>query len=99
MSRLTQKLLDDIESDIQGSCQSLQQVADYYLEEALNIEYDDLSSAEEIQLIEYVEQRHFTCAECGWWCEVGDYADIQPDPTNGDICSDCGKSYDDEDKE
>jgi hypothetical protein len=45
------------------------------------------------ELCDRVDQLVFLCEECGWWCEVGDYAKVQNNH-NGDICSNCGEDED-----
>lgn len=95
MSRITTEILDEVERSVQGTCESLQShfnsCADYY---KYNFEFEDLTYEEELEVIKYVEERHFECAQCGWWCETGDWAENQPNDSNGDICTSCGAEND-----
>ena len=97
MSRLTQEMLDHVERAVQGTCQSLMEnfdrTADFY---NFGFEFDDLTAEEEMQVIGYVEDRHFECHECGWWCEAGDYNMEACEATGENICSQCGEEYNNE---
>lgn len=45
----------------------------------------------EIDVCLVVDNITFHCVCCGWWCEVGDYAEID---TNGEeVCSSCEDDY------
>ena len=37
-----------------------------------------------------IDDQIFLCAECGWWCEAGDYNQEACEATGEDFCSECG---------
>lgn len=47
-----------IVDELQGTCGSLDEVAEYYGLDAMTTE----------GLTEYVDERIFCCTVCGWWC-------------------------------
>jgi hypothetical protein len=70
----------------QGTCMSEQEVLCHIdLEE---FQADDLDWC-------IIEDIVFLCNDCGWWCEVGDWA-TQENICEENICSDCGGNYDDD---
>ena len=93
MIKLTDEQIQLIAEDLQGTGKLLDQaICDITDEEA-----EGLDEIENWQaLCDRVDQLVFLCECCGWWCEVGDYAEIQENP-NGDVCSDCGPDEEDED--
>jgi hypothetical protein len=97
MNRLTEEMLEQVANAVQGTCRSLEQnfdqCADFY---NFGFEFEDLNVVEETLLCDYIDNRYFECAGCGWWCEVGDYAENQNNPS-GDICSDCNEEEDEND--
>ena len=95
---LTEAQINEILDTIQGSCMSLEQAIALVTEDPDTGEcISDLSElANEQELHDAVDRSHFVCAECGWWCEAGDYAEVQENP-NGDVCSDCGPEEEEED--
>ena len=94
MSRLTPEILAIVERTVQGTCQSLMvnfdQASEYY---EWGFDFDDLTAAEEEELCEYIDNLHFECSECGWWCEAGDYNIAACEATGENICSQCGSDY------
>lgn len=58
MTTLRIKVLDKVITDLRGTCQTLESVAEYWGAGELSIE--DL---------EYIESEIFLCNGCGWWCE------------------------------
>ena len=95
---LTQAEIKEIVEDLQGTCKSLDQAICDVVDQRVG--NDRIYGLEGVvnwtQLCSYLDDRLFLCAKCGWWCEAGDYAEHQPDPDNGDICSDCGEDYEGE---
>lgn len=83
---LTEKQIEEVVNFIQGSCESLDNAIAVVTEDTID-GLDGVTNWEE--LCAAVDRAHFLCAQCGWWCEVGDYAETQDNP-NGDICTDCG---------
>lgn len=82
---LSEEQLNNIWNDLQGSCQSLENVLEYY-----EIDPSDLTQAD----YEDLDNLGFNCHQCGWWFEAGDWA--EGDDTDGIICTDCGKDNEDE---
>lgn len=93
MIKLTDEQIQLIAEDLQGTGKLLDQaICDITDEEA-----EGLDEIENWQaLCDRVDQLVFLCEGCGWWCEVGDYAEIQENP-NGDVCSNCGPDEEEED--
>lgn len=90
---LTQEQINEIISDLQGTCQSLDKVIYDVTEGAAN----GLNEvANWMQFCDVLDNIIFMCAECGWWCEAGDYAEVQEDNPDGDVCSDCGPDEEEE---
>ncbi len=96
MRVLTKAEMIAVAEDLQGTCRSIAQAIECVTDGELTDE-DDVVNYKDFYAT--IDNNVFECAECGWWCESGDYADIQPDPANGDICTDCGKNHDDEEDE
>lgn len=83
--RLSTEQMQNIVDDLQGTCQSL----DHACENECGFYPSEIEN--EMQLCDYVDNRLFTCVECGWWYENGDWWSENPDADNGDICSSCGE--------
>lgn len=84
---LTQAEISEVLEYLQGSCHSIEHALDVVTDGEIN----DLSQlANEDELHNEVERMMFLCVQCGWWAEAGDYAEVQPNDGNGDICTDCG---------
>ena len=88
---LTQKEIEEIAYDLQGTCKSIDQaICDVVDQRHTSERIYDLSEVSNWkELCAHVDNVVFECACCGWWCETGDYAEVQDNP-NGDVCSDCG---------
>lgn len=89
---LNQAQINEVLDTIQGSCMSLEQAIAIVTEDPITGESwatgpEDLLNEDELHAA--VDNAHFICGECGWWCEVGDYAENQDGNYNGDICSQC----------
>lgn len=78
------KLLDNIISDLLGTCQSLEKVSQDW--EAGELSIDDLA---------YIESEIFLCDNCGWWCETCE----AHDSWFGEVCDDCYREDDEEEDE
>lgn len=74
-------LAQKVSDNLIGSCTSLEEQIAY-----LGYDENDLP----IEFNYHLDDLCFLCAQCEWWCEAGDYADKQDNPS-GDICSDCGE--------
>lgn len=94
--RLTDERIEQVLSDIQGSCkdfaQAFDETAEFY---NFGFYYDDLDTEELHRFHASLDNTYFECVECGWWNEVGDYAKKQDDPS-GDRCASCGEYDEDE---
>lgn len=75
MSDERKQLLDKIVADLRGTCQDIDEVADYHSAGELTI--DDL---------EYIETWVFLCEGCGWWCDVGE---MRENEDGEHVCEDC----------
>ena len=85
MTILTDTEINEIVDYIQGTCMSLDQAVHDITEGCI----DGVDGAANWrELCDTVDRNHFLCVQCGWWSEVGDYAEVQENPS-GDICSDC----------
>lgn len=93
MRDLTEAEMLAVAEDLQGTCRTIDQAIECVTDGELE-DRDEILN--ERDLCAVIDNNVFECAECGWWCETGDYADVQ-DNVNGDICTDCGKSHEDED--
>jgi len=78
--------IDEIIEYLQGSCKSLDEAVDTF--------YPGLDSMDlEDEHYEAIDNALFLCEECGWWCEVGDYAmDQDMEIVGENICGDCGEN-------
>tara|TARA_R110002167_G_scaffold102793_3_gene266409 strand:- start:2499 stop:2738 length:240 start_codon:yes stop_codon:yes gene_type:complete len=74
---LTQDKLDEICADLQGTCMELEKVLGWH-----GFDYADLSKSD----FDEIDRQVFLCEVCGWWVEVGDYAEDGREYT----CSQCG---------
>ena len=85
---LPEKVLDEIVSRLQGSCDSFDGVVDSVLEEH-GIEGDSMSLRQD----DYyrVDNVIFLCNCCGWWCEAGEAHDQDGE----DVCGDCYEGEED----
>lgn len=92
MRVLTKEEMQAIAEDLVGTPQSIESAFQNVIEDEDVDLFRDVVNDKE--LYETIDNVTFECVECGWWCEAGDYADYQPDPTNGDVCTDCGGSKD-----
>ncbi len=78
---LNDKLMDEILDDLQGTCQSLEDVLDSH-----NMELDDLSMKD----LGYIDDSIFVCDCCGWWYELGE---INPEIENAVVCMNCEEDW------
>ena len=77
------EIAETIAYDLQGTCRSLAEIA-----ESNEVDIDELSSEEEDLLYSVVDNITFECSCCGWWCEVGDWIDVD----NGEnVCTQCAR--------
>lgn len=78
----------EIVDHLQGTCDEIMTYIDNRIEE------DDIDEEwfrkNELQIMDYVDNRIFNCSQCGWWCEAGDWVDQGDDYSGEEICSDCG---------
>ncbi len=67
-------ILDNIIQDLRGTCQVLEEVAEYW-------------GAGELNLLDlqYIESEIFLCCNCGWWCELCEQHEVDGEF----ICDDC----------
>ncbi len=79
-----QDLLDKIIADLRGTCQNLEEVAEYW-------KAGELSLAD----LQYIESEVFQCEGCGWWCSTWE----QHDTGYGILCDDCFNEEMEEDEE
>jgi len=88
MYKLSQEEIREVVDYLQGSCKSIEEA----LIDVTDDKVDGLESLSNWQeLCSAIDDVMFLCAQCGWWCEAGDYAENQPDDCNGDICLECGE--------
>lgn len=89
--RFTDEQINEVVDFIQGSCEPLDAAV-------YSITDGELDSVDQVEnwreLCDTVDRNHFMCVACGWWSEVGDYAEVQ-DNASGDVCSDCGSEEED----
>ena len=83
---LSQEELNELIAYLLGSCKSvdeaLNDITEGKVESAYEVDNED-------EMYSQIDQVTFECVQCGWWCEAGDYAEVQDNPC-GDICTDCG---------
>lgn len=86
MKTLTDMQLDQIVTDIQGACSTLDDVVRSVTDE----QYCENDLTEEDH--DYLFNHIFLCATCGWWYEIVEMSDS---PQSGeDVCNDCGEDED-----
>ncbi len=90
---LTQDEISEVVNGLQGTCQTIDNIINMYIADDDIEGVDDISN--EMELCDAIDNALFECATCGWWCEAGDYAENQNNPS-GDICSDCNEDEEDE---
>lgn len=74
---IDEDLLDEIITDLMGTCRDIDDVLNDY-----DIEFDDL----EDEHFSYIDDTIFCCDQCGWWFEISDSNDYE----NGMlICNHC----------
>jgi hypothetical protein len=81
--RLSPEQMQKLVDHLQGTCMSLEQGLYECFELECSSEVEN-----ELEMCDYLDNSLFLCVACGWWCECGDYAENQSNPS-GDICSDC----------
>lgn len=74
----TERRINEIVEHLQGTCLSLNSA----LTE---------SEQNDNELLLAIEQEIFLCAQCGWWCEVGE---AKAGDGEEDICEDCYEEND-----
>ena len=70
---------------LQGTCKSLEEGIDTVAEGNDHDRFDGFSEKEIDHAM--LDDAIFVCADCGWWCEAGDWGEETTD--NGDVCSNC----------
>lgn len=76
--KLSLEQLNNIIYDLQGSCQSIDEVINYYTNfDFTSLDLDDLY---------YIDEHIFNCVTCGWWFEISEMSDSEDIET---ICKDC----------
>lgn len=75
------ELLDEVISDLMGTCSNLKTALDNQ-----GISEDDQEA------LEYIDGEIFLCSECGWWCENYERNSFEDE----DICDDCYRVYGEE---
>lgn len=74
------KTVDEIASELQGSCLSLNEV----------LERNDMDGADgDLDFCASLDSIVFCCESCNWWCEVSEMSD---DGDSQGICFDCVES-------
>ncbi len=75
-----QDWINYIVESLQGTCDSLSEYRDEYLEQGFD----------EDELVTQVDSIIFECGDCGWWYEVGKMSDEISDDC---ICENCASAY------
>ena len=91
MRQINSELINEIVEHLRGSCMDLSVALNDF-----DLDLDDFSKEQEDQLNEAIDDLIFNCESCGWWCEVGDYADEGCNPQGLNICNDCGEEKDED---
>ena len=79
---------EDIVQRLQGTCDDLSQAFGVYgpMHDDYTLKYPDMTEDDLIDSdYNYIDNFIFLCAQCGWWCDVGEAHDNHM----GDICDDC----------
>lgn len=73
---------------LQGTCNSSDTIVDWCLNYGTDKERERFGELTIDQIDHSLLDDHiFLCAQCGWWCEAGDWVD-----SNGEqICNDCNE--------
>jgi len=74
---LNDMVINEIIDDLQGTCQSIEDVLVEY-----ELEYDDLDSKD----FEAIDDAIFNCVCCGWWYDL---AEISTDVEDDTVCARC----------
>jgi hypothetical protein len=79
--------MEQLVDHLQGTCKDLNAGCEELLEHEL------CDYVNELEACNYIDERIFNCAQCGWWCEAGDWVPYEAliNPGDGDICMDCGR--------
>jgi len=75
---VSEKIIDDVIADLQGTCQTLEYALNYY-----DVDISELSQSD----FWHIDNAIFLCDVCGWWCDSGDYSENAPEG----VCSQCGE--------
>jgi hypothetical protein len=75
------QLWDTIIQSLQGTCDTLYSVLEYY--DATHLE-DDL------QFLDYLDNQIFLCSSCNWWFEISEESGIDEHEL---ICNYCAEEY------